>query len=367
MVDLASLTDAKGIAESDVQAFLEATPYGGASFLDTYSSNGVRADDAIMQAAARYTLNPLVFLVAAEEAQGLIGVPAYPANPARVEYVFNCGCATAQASCDPAQTGFAAQVECLASQFRQSLDEVAANGHTAAGWGPGIASTTLDDAHVTPADASTAAVYQYIPTVAVGAGGGTWLFWNLWKKYAGALKYAGGGVVATPTASIGDGCTVDGNCAFQGGVCATNYPGGLCTATCTGQCPIGPGGRAAFCADFQQEGDTAFPSAIRARRRVGAGTRARRSPSSGARRPASTCARRERRREPRVTRRRSSAMSSEGGMPSAAAIAFEIVSLAQAQAVAPIDDRARRTCAPGRERIGGRRCSRWRTSRCTPR
>ncbi|MGO8991712.1 MAG: hypothetical protein ACLQVI_00180 [Polyangiaceae bacterium] len=259
IVDLASFTDATGIAETDIQSFLEATPYGQPSFLSTYSSNGIRADDAIMQAAARYTLNPLVFLVAAEEAQGLVGTEAYPGTPASVEYVFNCGCATAQASCDPLQAGFDVQVECLANQLRQSLDAVAAGGRTAGGWGPGTAQTTLDGVRVTPADDSTAAIYQYLPTVAEGAPGGTWLFWNLWKKYATALNYAGAGGVVTPTASIGDGCTVSGDCGYPGGVCATNYPGGLCTAPCTSQCPTDASGGAAFCADFQQQGGYCLP------------------------------------------------------------------------------------------------------------
>jgi hypothetical protein len=258
IVDLASFTDATTITVAEVQSFLEATPYGYTSFLSTYSSNGVRADAAIAQAAARYTLNPLVFLVAAEEAQGLIGVGAYPATPARVEYVFNCGCATAQASCDPQKAGFDVQVECLAIALRGSLDAIAATGHTSAGWAPGSAQTTLDGLNVTPADASTAAIYQYIPTVALRKGGGTWLFWNLWKKYAAALSYTGS-TTPTATASIGDPCTVTGNCAFTGGVCATNYPGGLCTASCTGQCPTDPAHTAAFCADFQGQGGYCLP------------------------------------------------------------------------------------------------------------
>jgi hypothetical protein len=257
IVDLASFTDATGIVETDIQAFLEATPYGQTSFLSTYSSNGIRADDALMQAASRYTLNPLVFLVAAEQAQGLVSIPVYPADPSRVEYVFNCGCATAQASCDPLQAGFDVQVDCLANQLRQSLDAVAASGHTAGGWGPGAASLTLDGVHVTPVDASTAALYEYTPEVDAGKTGGTWLFWNLWQKYAAALKYAGGGAVVSPTASIGDACTASGECGYAGGVCATNYPGGLCTASCTGQCPTDPSGTLAFCADFQQE-DTGY-------------------------------------------------------------------------------------------------------------
>jgi hypothetical protein len=259
IVSLPSFTDASGIAETDIQTFLESTPYGTSSFLATYSSNGNRADDAIMAAAARYTLNPLVFLVAAEEAGGLIGLEAYPASPARVEYVFNCGCAQGGASCDPLQAGFDLQVDCLANALRQSLDDVTTNGATAGGWGTGTASLTLDAVHVTPADASTAAIYQYLPAVDVGQGGGTWLFWNLWTKYAAALNYAGGGSVATATASIGDACTVSGNCDFDGGVCATNYPGGDCTLACTGTCPTDSSGTAAFCASFPGSGGFCLP------------------------------------------------------------------------------------------------------------
>ncbi len=259
IVSLASFTDANGIAEAAIQTFLEATPYGAASFLSTYSSNGVRADDAILQAAARYTLNPLVFLVAAEEAQGLVSLSTYPTTPARVEYVFNCGCAESQTSCDPLKAGFDVQVSCLGNALRESLDAIAATGHTDGGWAPSTPSTTLDGAKVKPSDASTAAIYQYLPTVAVGKAGGTWLFWNLWKKYAAALKYAGASGAVTPTATIGDACTVSGNCGYDGGVCATNYPGGLCTATCTTTCPTDPSKTPAFCADFQGQGGYCLP------------------------------------------------------------------------------------------------------------
>ena len=113
IVNLASFTDATSITSAQIQQFLESTPYGEQSFLDTYSSNGERADDAILATATRYTLNPLVFLVAAEEAQGLVGQEYYPGTPSRVEYVFNCGCAQPQASCDPALAGFDLQVDCL--------------------------------------------------------------------------------------------------------------------------------------------------------------------------------------------------------------------------------------------------------------
>ena len=139
--------------------------------------------------------------------------------------------------------------------------------------GAGTAQTTLDGVRVTPADDSTAAIYQYLPTVAEGAPGGTWLFWNLWKKYATALNYAGAGGVVTPTASIGDGCTVSGDCGYPGGVCATNYPGGSARprarASVRPTRPAGP--RSA--PTSSSRGATASPSATRAHRPAARDTR----------------------------------------------------------------------------------------------
>src|SRR5262249_39414731 len=63
IVDTPSFTDAQGMYVQQIQQFFEATPYGRASFLATYQSNGVRAADAIVATAQKYGLNPLVFLV----------------------------------------------------------------------------------------------------------------------------------------------------------------------------------------------------------------------------------------------------------------------------------------------------------------
>jgi hypothetical protein len=187
IVDLPSFTDKTTIALADIQRILLHTPYGRASFLSTYSSNGVRADDAVIAASQKYGINPIVFLVRAEMDQGLLGEQFYPAPPSRVEYVFGCGC-SAPGSCDPALAGFDVQVDCFGHALKTSLDEVAANGATAGGFGPMKTAKTLDGDAVTPADASTAALYQYTPIVGKGSSG-NWLFWNIWQEYAGALVY----------------------------------------------------------------------------------------------------------------------------------------------------------------------------------
>ena len=260
IVDLGSFVDTQSIPSAVVQQFLELTPYDKESFLATYSSNGVRAVDAIMAASVSYSLNPLVFLVAAEAAEGLVADIDYPiGSPADVEYVFGCGCASGHTDCDPSLAGFDVQVDCFGRALRASLSQVASQGQTAGGWGPSAEKATLDGVTVTPVDASTAALYQYTPYVKTNATGGNWMFWNLWQKYATAMNYAGGAPVPPTGAWIGDACSSNGTCSYTGGGCATNYPGGLCTASCTGTCPSDPSKVAAFCADFQSQGGFCLP------------------------------------------------------------------------------------------------------------
>ncbi len=248
-----AMLDEATLGAAQIAAFLRATPYGQGSFLASYSSHGVSAVSAMVTAAHTYALNPLLFLVRAEMDQGLVGSSFYPTPASRVEFAFGCGCAGA-GGCDPAYAGFDVQLDCLAAAIRESLDAVAAHGKTDGGWGPGIAGTTIDGAHVTPKDDSTASLYQYTPVVAVGQAGGNWLLWNLWQKYASAMGYEGpskGGV-----GWIGDACSAASTCSYSGtaGTCATQFPGGLCTLACTGSCPSATGKAQTFCADFGAQG-----------------------------------------------------------------------------------------------------------------
>jgi hypothetical protein len=256
IVDYGSFTDESGLGASDVQGFLQSTPYNRPSFLSTYESGGVRAVDAVVAASQKYSLNPLAFLVRAEMDQGLVGVQYYPIDqPSRVEYVFGCGCDGA-GTCDPALAGFDKQVDCYGQAMRSMLDDITANGANNGGWAPGNASETVDGQSVTPADVSTAALYRYTPKVAVGQPGGNWLYWNIWQLYAQALGYAGPIGPGSGGAWVGDACTADALCTFNGGICATNYPGGMCTAACSSStpCPTEQGQAQTFCANFAQGG-----------------------------------------------------------------------------------------------------------------
>jgi|GEM_PF-1063448 len=252
-----AFTDAQALDVPTIQQFLERTPYKTPTFLSTYQSNGIRAADAIVNAAVAHGINPLVILVRAQMEQGLLGAQFYPFPPARIEYVFNCGCPGGGVACDANLAGFDRQADCLARRLRASLDEIAGPAQaTAGGWGPGKEAISLDGFKVTPADASTAALYQYEPIVGTGKRG-NWLFWNIWQEYAAFIEYDGP-VASTSTGSwIGDACAGDTNTCngIPGGFCATNFPGGMCTVDCAANpCPIDPSHPDTFCADFLEAG-----------------------------------------------------------------------------------------------------------------
>jgi hypothetical protein len=258
LMDVPTLTDALALPTAEeIQRFLSKTPYGRSSFLSTYQSNGVRAADAIARSCDRWGINPILLLARAQVDQGLVGEQFYPQPSNRVEFAFGCGCPGAGQKCDTAYAGFDRQAECLARALRQSLDETIANGATAGGWGRDVEGRTLDGKLVVPVDESTATLYQYEPVVgSAESKDGNWVLWNVFQKYSEFLGYAGGfGPVGKQW--IGDPCQADPQCAqVPNGVCVTNFPSGMCTASCSAMdpCPTFPDKAMAFCADFGGQG-----------------------------------------------------------------------------------------------------------------
>jgi hypothetical protein len=253
-----ALTDVDRLNVARVQAFLHKTPYKRRSFLETYQSNGIVASDAIIRAARTYRINPLVFLVEAEITQGLLGAKDYPFPPQRVEYVFRCGCDTDD-TCERGYAGFDRQVDCLGLKLRAALDEVVKQKGTASGWAVDKPSVTLDGESVTPSNEATAALYDRHPRVAADHAGGTWLFWNVWNRYAKAIGYSSPSGGAVADGWIGDQCVSSSACGYEGAACATNYPDGLCTLPCKGDCPTDTNKAEAFCADFKALGGFCLP------------------------------------------------------------------------------------------------------------
>ncbi len=253
LIDIATFTDVEAIDAVQVQRFVARTPYGLPSFLETYQSNGTRAADAIVRVARTYRINPLVLLVFLQIEGGLIGERNYPLPPERVEYVFRCGCLAAS-KCLPELAGIDRQLECMGRQLRGALEAIAASGATAGGWGPDRTSTTLDGLKVTPKNESTAAIYERIPALRVDEDKGVWIFWNVYTLYATSIDYGGPlGSGGGTGRGIGDACESDGVCG-EGNICSTDYPGGYCTKSCTGDCPNSADRPEAFCAQFAEGG-----------------------------------------------------------------------------------------------------------------
>lgn len=255
VLDDASLVDVGQATPALVQKYLERNPYGKRSFLGTYQSNGLRASDALVTAARNYRINPIVLLVLAQVRAGLVSLTVYPEDPARVEYAFQCGC-EAKGQCDPRSAGFDKQVDCVALRLREALEAVKVSGAAPSGFGPNRTAFTVDGARVTPANAATAALYHVLPREAKDEPGGIWLVWNLWQKYTLAYEYAGPFEPTPEGGGIGEACQNARQCALPASeaICATEYPGGMCTTQCTSDCPVVAGKGEGYCADFRSTG-----------------------------------------------------------------------------------------------------------------
>lgn len=258
---LADFTDASAVREIDkIQRFFEQTPYNRRSFLETYSSNGVSAAGAVLAAAVKYRINPIVLLVRLQMAQGLIGLETYPEPATRVEYVFQCGC-NGQDGCIPEMAGLDRQVACLAARLSSYLKQINDSPEqiTYGGWGPNLTTLTLDGVEVTPTDEATAALYQYDPVEGTESQRGAWLYYRIYNRYTRALGYSGSIDPEATGAWIGEPCTRDSDCssAIANVYCLVDEPGGYCTAPCDDNgCPSNAQKPSTICGDAKQQGGT---------------------------------------------------------------------------------------------------------------
>jgi hypothetical protein len=167
----------------DVQAFLERTPYGNRSWLASYQINGVSAAQAIVDAATAGQIHPLVLVARMQVETSLVSKTVVPSQR-MMDRALGCGCPDG-GTCSSSFKGLAAQLQCGAATMRKWFDaSVDGSGQ----WRKGKTGRTLDPRSVTPAGHATASLYAYTPWVLVGSGG-TWLAWNVTRKY---VRYAEG-------------------------------------------------------------------------------------------------------------------------------------------------------------------------------
>lgn len=175
----AVLTDDTAMEVADVQAFFETSPYG-ASWLATATAGGESVAQAVIDAARAEHIHPLVLIARMQVESSAVSKKP---GPTALAHALGCGCPDGSA-CSRAQAGLATQLACGAHVLRTLYD--GSLDHSAE-WQKGKRGRTLDPKTVTPATHATAALYGYTPWVLTGRGG-TWLVWNVTRKF---LAHAG--------------------------------------------------------------------------------------------------------------------------------------------------------------------------------
>ena len=191
IIDDKSMRDATTLTSADVQKLLEKTPWGTASALATYTEGGKSAAEIMTAAAVAHKLNPLELVVRTQMEQGLISKTTAPA--ATIAKAFGCGCPDGS-SCSDKYQGFAAQAECAAGTMDRAISAAQTSAGTVSGWARSKAKASQDAVTVTPANASTAALYTYTPWVGEAGGGkagvgGVSLHYQVWDRFAQWTSY----------------------------------------------------------------------------------------------------------------------------------------------------------------------------------
>jgi len=162
---------------ADVQAFLEDSPYGNRSWLASHTVDGVSAAQAIVDAANAEQIHPLVLVARMQVETSMVSKTVQPSQR-MLDRALGCGCPDG-GTCNVSFKGIAKQLACGARTLRRWYD---ASADGSGQWRMGVTKKTLDPRSVTPANHATASLYAYTPWVLVGSGG-TWLAWNVTRKY----------------------------------------------------------------------------------------------------------------------------------------------------------------------------------------
>lgn len=162
---------------ADLQAFFEATPYNNRSWLASATVDGVSAAQAVIDAAHAQNVNPLLLVARMQVETSLVSKTVQPSQRL-IDRALGCGCPDG-GTCSGSYKGLGPQLTCGAVTLRKWYDASAAGEGQ---WRRGLTAKTLDGKRVTPSNDATASFYSYTPWVLVGSGG-TWLAWNVTRKY----------------------------------------------------------------------------------------------------------------------------------------------------------------------------------------
>lgn len=197
-----ALLDKDALTTTQIQAFLDKTPWSTKSVLAGYTEGGQSAAEIITAASQKYGINPIALLVRVQMEQSLLYKATAPDTT--IAIAFGCGCPHSSI-CSAKYEGFANQANCAAGTLSRSIAAATTSTGTASGWKKGVIKMTVDNVNVNPANAATAALYTYTPYVGEAGGGaagvgGASLHKSVWDKVTTTLAY-------TPTARTGSTTT----------------------------------------------------------------------------------------------------------------------------------------------------------------
>jgi hypothetical protein len=160
-----------------LQEFFEHSPYKNRSWLASHAIEGVPASEFIVAVAREHAIHPLVLVARMQVETSLVSKTAPPAQRL-IDRALGCGCPDG-GGCNQSFKGIGPQLRCGARTLRRWFD---ASSDGTGAWRQGVTKRTLDPKSVTPRNHATASLYAYTPWVLVGRGG-TWLAWNVTRKY----------------------------------------------------------------------------------------------------------------------------------------------------------------------------------------
>jgi len=170
--------DSLAMSVDDVQAFFEKNPYGTRSWLAGYrNAEGMSAAEMIVEASVAHEINPLILISRMQVETSLVSKTTAPSERT-LNRALGCGCPDG-GTCNPTYSGLRSQLDCGAKTLRRWYD---ASIDRSGEWLKDRTKRTLDARAVTPISHATATFYAYTPWVLVGSGG-TWLAWNVTRKY----------------------------------------------------------------------------------------------------------------------------------------------------------------------------------------
>ncbi|MDD5043311.1 MAG: hypothetical protein PHD51_01425 [Patescibacteria group bacterium] len=146
--------------------------------------------ELIYESAQVNNISPKFLLTLLQKESGLVTASTFTSDD--LDWAMGAGICDSCSKDDPEiilkYKGFDKQIRWAAELNRWYLDEIAKNGKTFTGWGPGVTKKTLDGIKVVPANSATAALYTYNPWVGKYGGGtskygANSLLWKRWTEW----------------------------------------------------------------------------------------------------------------------------------------------------------------------------------------